>query len=165
MGDTNINYDDKFGFNTFEREICAELDFTEAFLGRELEGRVVHSVLNGDMTCEYEITIPEDIIDSFVREREKEMIINGYYNYYRTFFLSGIVGLQEGSVEWIMPKEGEKGPSLAFHVRLHEESWEEELEPGMLLHKNDFQPYFPADRDVICRRVRTKEGMPDDSVQ
>ena len=44
MGDTNINYDDKFGFNTFEREICAELDFTEAFLGRELEGRVVHSV-------------------------------------------------------------------------------------------------------------------------
>ena len=159
MGDTNINYDDKFGFNTFEREICAELDFTEAFLGRELEGRVVHSVLNGDMTCEYEITIPEDIMDSFVREREKEMIINGYYNYYRTFFLSGIVGLQEGSVEWIMPKEGERGPSLAFHVRLHEESWEEELEPGMLLHKNDFQPYFPADRDVICRRVRTKEDF------
>ena len=82
MGDTNINYDDKFGFNTFEREICTELDFMEAFLGRELEGRVVHSVLNGDMTCEYEITIPEDIMDSFVREREKEMIINGYYNYY-----------------------------------------------------------------------------------
>lgn len=25
MGDTNINYDEKFGFNTFQREICAEL--------------------------------------------------------------------------------------------------------------------------------------------
>lgn len=84
------------------------MNFTEAFLGRELEGRVVHSVLNGDMTCEYEITIPEDIMDSFVREKEKETVINGYYNYYRTFSLSGIVGLQEGSVEWIMPKEGEK---------------------------------------------------------
>lgn len=90
------------------------MNFTEAFLGRELEGRVVHSALNGDMTCEYEITIPEDIMDSFVREREKEMVINGYYNYYRTFSLSGIVGLQEGMVEWIMPKEGEKGPSLVF---------------------------------------------------
>lgn len=181
------------------------MNFTEAFLGRELEGRVVHSVLNGDMTCEYEITIPEDIMDSFVREREKEMVINGYYNYYRTFSLSGIVGLQEGCVEWIMPKEGKKGPSLAFHVRLHEKSWEEELEPiiegirsgtvpkrwiitpdatpwniislleskgfrnlssqaegpepGMLLHKNDFQPYFSAEGDMICRRVRTKEDF------
>ncbi len=134
-------------------------------MGRGLEGRVGHSVLKGDMTCEYEITIPEDIMDSFVREREKEMVINGYYNYYRTFSLSGIVGLQEGSVEWIMPKEGGKGLSLAFHVRLHEKSCEEELEPGMLLHKNDFRPFFPADGDVICRRVRTKEGMPDDSVQ
>ena len=50
----------------------------------------MHSVLNGDMTCEYEIIIPEDIMDSFVREREKEMVINGYYNYYRTFSLSGM---------------------------------------------------------------------------
>lgn len=98
-----------------------------------------------------------------------------------------------------------KGLSLAFHVRLHEKSWEEELdpmiegirsgtvpqrwlitpdatpwnvillleskgfwnlssqaekpEPGMLLHKNDFQPYFPADGDMICRRVRTQEDF------
>ena len=29
----------------------------------------------------------------------------------------------------------------------------------MLLHKNDFRPYFPADGDVICRRVRTKEDF------
>ena len=48
------------------------MNFKEAFLGRELEGRVVHSVLNGNMTCEYEITISEDIMDSFVREREKK---------------------------------------------------------------------------------------------
>ena len=25
MGDTNINYDEKFGLSTFQREICAEL--------------------------------------------------------------------------------------------------------------------------------------------
>jgi len=37
---------------------------TERFieLNRELEGRVVRSVLNKDLTCEYEITIPEDIM-------------------------------------------------------------------------------------------------------
>ena len=75
------------------------MNFTEAFLGRELEGRVIHSVLNGDMTCEYEITIPEDIMDSFVRQREKETVIDGFYNYYRTFPLSGIVDLHEGGVE------------------------------------------------------------------
>lgn len=104
------------------------MNFTEAFLGRELEGKVVHSVLNGDMTCEYEITIPEDIMDSFVREKEKETVIAGYYHYYRTFSSSGIVDLHKGNVEWIMPKEGQKGPSLAFHVKLHEKSWEEELQ-------------------------------------
>lgn len=38
------------------------MNFTEAFLDRKLEGRVVKSVLNGDMTCEYEIIIPEDIM-------------------------------------------------------------------------------------------------------
>ena len=34
----------------------------KAFLDRELEGRVVRSVLNGDLTCEYEIMIPEEIM-------------------------------------------------------------------------------------------------------
>lgn len=38
------------------------MNFTEAFLDRELEGRVVRSVLNGDLTCEYEIMIPEEIM-------------------------------------------------------------------------------------------------------
>ena len=34
----------------------------KAFLDSELEGRVVRSVLNGDLTCEYEIMIPEEIM-------------------------------------------------------------------------------------------------------
>lgn len=38
------------------------MNFTEAFLGRKLEGRVVSSVLQGDQTCEYEVTIPDDIM-------------------------------------------------------------------------------------------------------
>lgn len=42
------------------------MNFTEAFMGRELEGKVVHSVLNGDLTCEYEIEIPDDIMQKYV---------------------------------------------------------------------------------------------------
>ena len=38
------------------------MNFTESFLDRELEDRVVRSVLNGDLTCEYEIMIPEEIM-------------------------------------------------------------------------------------------------------
>lgn len=43
------------------------MNFTEAFLDRELEGRVVSSVLGGDLVCKYEITIPDDIMDRYVR--------------------------------------------------------------------------------------------------
>ena len=42
------------------------MNFTEAFMGRELEGKVVRSVLNGDLTCEYEIEIPDDIMQKYV---------------------------------------------------------------------------------------------------
>lgn len=42
------------------------MNFAEAFLGRELTGKVVRSVLNGDLTCEYEIEIPEDIMQKYV---------------------------------------------------------------------------------------------------
>lgn len=42
------------------------MNFSEAFLGRELDGQVICSALNGDMTCEYEITIPEDIMMQYV---------------------------------------------------------------------------------------------------
>lgn len=42
------------------------MNFAEAFLGRELTGKVVRSVLNGDLTCEYEIEIPDDIMQKYV---------------------------------------------------------------------------------------------------
>lgn len=41
------------------------MNFTEAFLGRTLKGKVVRSVLHGDLTCEYEITIPEDVMRKY----------------------------------------------------------------------------------------------------
>ena len=47
------------------------MNFTEAFLGRALSGKVVRSVLNGDLTCEYEITIPDDIMEKYVTKNEK----------------------------------------------------------------------------------------------
>lgn len=46
------------------------MNFSEAFLDRELEGKVVHSVLMGDMTCEYEITIPDEIMKQYITSKE-----------------------------------------------------------------------------------------------
>lgn len=46
------------------------MNFTEAFLGRLLEGRVIRSVLNGDLCCEYEITLPEDVMELYVRRKK-----------------------------------------------------------------------------------------------
>jgi len=43
------------------------MNFAEAFLDRRLHGRVVSSVLRGDMTCEYEIDIPDDIMEEYVK--------------------------------------------------------------------------------------------------
>lgn len=43
------------------------MNFAEAFLDRELGGKVVHSVLSGDLACEYEITIPDDIMEQYVK--------------------------------------------------------------------------------------------------
>lgn len=48
------------------------MNFTEAFLGRALEGRVTHSVLSGDLSCEYEITLPDDIMEQYVLNKKKE---------------------------------------------------------------------------------------------
>jgi len=45
------------------------MNFSEAFLDRELEGKVVHSVLMGDMTCEYEVTIPDDIMEQYITSK------------------------------------------------------------------------------------------------
>lgn len=43
------------------------MNFAEAFLNRPLQGRVVSSVLDGGLTCEYEIDIPEDILEEYVK--------------------------------------------------------------------------------------------------
>lgn len=103
------------------------MNFSEAFLNRKLDGKVVHSVLNGDMTCEYEITIPEDIMEQYVAPQETQTVIDNYYRYYKTFCLSGVVELHEGPVDWITPKKGKVGPSLAFHVQLRKDRCQEEL--------------------------------------
>ena len=51
---------------------------TERFieLNRELESRVVRSELNKDLTCEYEITIPEDIMTQYIAPRGMENVID-----------------------------------------------------------------------------------------
>lgn len=104
------------------------MNFTEAFLGRALEGKVVHSVLNGDLTCEYEITIPDDIMYTYVNKEEADTIISNYHRYYMAFTRSGIIDFHEGSVNWIIPKEGEKGPEIAFQVHLDADTVEEEMQ-------------------------------------
>ncbi len=103
------------------------MNFTEAFLGRELEGRVLHSVLGGDLTCEYEITLPDDIMEEYVNKKRAERIALNYYRYYKSFADSGIIDCHEGAVSWIIPKEGEKGPSLGFGIHLDEENAETEI--------------------------------------
>lgn len=181
------------------------MNFVEGFLGRALEGEVVHSVLNGDLTCEYEITIPDDIMETYVATKGAEIVISNYYRYYSSFALSGVVEHRKGKVNWIMPKEGENGPQLGFGVHLDEETAEKEVqdmivsirakhmprqwiitpdatpsniisimeengfqnlsadlsepEPAMLLHRQDFRPYMPADASVTCRKVTSKEDF------
>ena len=46
------------------------MNFAEAFLDRSLDGRIIHSVLNGDLVCDYEINIPEDIMEKYVYDRK-----------------------------------------------------------------------------------------------
>lgn len=104
------------------------MNFTEAFLGRALEGRVVRSVLGGDTRCEYEITLPEDVMELYVRPKKRETIVSNYHRYYRSFAQAGIIDYHEGAVCWIIPKAGEKGPALAFGIHLKEETAEEELD-------------------------------------
>lgn len=56
-----------------------------------------------------------------------QTIALNYYNYYKVFAKSGIIELHEGSVSWIIPCKGEKGPSLAFRIHLNEENADTEL--------------------------------------
>lgn len=128
----------------------------EALFDRELEGRPIRSVLNGDLRCEYEIDIPEDIMEKYVRSREKSIVAANYFRYYRAFSLSGIVDWHQGPVEWIMPKEGEKGPSLAFHINLNEQEWEREL-PALI-------EGIKAGR-VPSRWIVTPDDLPGDLIE
>ena len=66
-------------------------------------------------------------MQSYVIEKEQNTVISNYYQYYKAFTQSGIISLYEGSVSWIIPCEGEKGPSIAFRVRLNEENAEIQL--------------------------------------
>lgn len=67
-------------------------------------------------------------INTLKKENEFDWIIaSNYYNYYKAFAQSGIIDLHESSVSWIIPYKGEKGPSLAFRIRLNDENAETEL--------------------------------------
>lgn len=44
------------------------MNFAEALLDKKLNGRVIRSALNGDLICEYEIDIPDDIMEKYVHE-------------------------------------------------------------------------------------------------
>ncbi len=43
-----------------------------------------------------------------------QTVVQNYYNYYRIFAQADIMDIYEGSVSWIIPCKGEKGPSIAF---------------------------------------------------
>lgn len=59
---------------------------------------------------------------------ESAIVIENYYRYYKTFALSEIVDYHDGPVNWILPKSDEKGPSLAFNIRLEEETAEKVIQ-------------------------------------
>lgn len=44
------------------------MNFAEAFLDRKLNGRVLTSALKGDMVCTYEVSLPNDIMEKYVKE-------------------------------------------------------------------------------------------------
>ncbi|WP_455617415.1 hypothetical protein [Eisenbergiella sp.] len=48
------------------------MNFAEAFLDRELNGRVLSSALKGDMVCTYEVSLPDDIMEKYVKESPGE---------------------------------------------------------------------------------------------
>ena len=141
----------------------------------------------------------------YTTKKECDIICSNYYRYYRTFALSDVVDFHEGGISWIIPKEGKKGPALAFNIQLKQETAEKEIqkfiegiwdkkvpslwfvtpdarpnniisileqngfenlshisnepEPGMLLYKDDFQPYYMAEDGIICRKVQSKEDF------
>lgn len=63
-------------------------------------------------------------MNTYITNDESVIVIENYYRYYKTFARSGIVDFHEGPVNWILPKSGKKGPSLAFNIRLEPEEAE-----------------------------------------
>lgn len=59
---------------------------------------------------------------------EQINIIENYYRYYRTFPLSGAVELHTGGINWIMPKKGDKGPAIAFDLKLNPKTAQREID-------------------------------------
>lgn len=103
------------------------LMFWETVLDTELEGEVLHSALRGDDHCRFAIFLPDELIHKYTAD-DSNIVISNYYNYYSIFAQSGIIHFHEGNVSWITPKEGEKGPSLAFRVHLNAETAEKEMQ-------------------------------------
>lgn len=66
-------------------------------------------------------------MEEYVMKKKAEKIVSNYYRYYKSFADSGIIDCHEGAVSWIIPKEGEKGPSLAFGIHLDEGNAETEI--------------------------------------
>lgn len=64
----------------------------------------------------------------YTTQKECDIICSNYYRYYRTFALSGVVDFYEGDISWIIPKDGENGPSLAFNIQLEEETVEKGIQ-------------------------------------
>lgn len=56
-----------------------------------------------------------------------DTIISNYYRYYKSFTYSGIIEFHEGNINWIIPKDGEKGPALGFGIHLTEKNADEEI--------------------------------------
>ena len=64
----------------------------------------------------------------YTTKKECDLICSNYYRYYRTFALSDVVDFHEGDISWIIPKEGENGPALAFNIQLKQETAEKEIQ-------------------------------------
>ncbi len=67
-------------------------------------------------------------MEQYVMRKKRETIVSNYYQYYKSFAHAGIIDYHEGAVSWIIPKDGEKGPALAFGIHLDEENAGEELD-------------------------------------
>lgn len=75
------------------------------------------------ITTFYKINIAKvieekNLKEEYINEKKAEKIASNYYRYYKSFADSGIIDCYEGDVSWIIPKEGEKGPSLGFGIHL-----------------------------------------------